>query len=509
MLTLPPGPRALARRYFYGDTGPVTRSRDRNHKGPARRPWRFDFALERDASVSQATQLTRALIHEIQRGRLPPGSMLPGSRTLAEKLGVNRKVVVAAVDELVAQGWLETRPASGTRVAASLPSSPVADVELPAQRQTIWPRRDTSLVSITDGLPDPRLAPQAELARAYARALRSLSRAAAGYGDAAGDPSLREVISGFVNQARGLSTTIDEIFLTRGAQGALGLYSLAMLRHGDVVAVEVPGYAPAWRAFEFAGAKVSYIPIDGEGLKTDVLKKTAERLSGRLKAVYVTPHHQYPTSVSLTPERRMMLLQLAEQFDFTVIEDDYDYEYHFEGEPLLPLHATGGSRRVVYVASLSKLLAPTVRLGYLVASEGCIRRLKETREVLERQGDVVLERAIAELFEDGTIQRHARRARREYKTRRDHLLARLRATPALNECFDYSVPAGGLALWLTLRERSVDSLVARARDERLVMAPGSTHLPKGSLDAVRFGFAAHTPDELTRICDTLARCVPR
>lgn len=482
--------------------------RIKNDEGPVRRPWRFDFTLERDTSVSQQTQLTRALIHEIQRGRLPPGSMLPGSRTLADQLGVNRKVVVAAVDELVAQGGLETRPASGTRVAASLPRSAFADVELPTQRKSALLRRDTSLVSITDGLPDPRLAPQAELARAYARALRSLSRTAAGYGDAAGAPSLREVISSFVNQARGLSTTIDEIFLARGSQGALSLYALAMLERGDVVAVEVPGYAPAWRAFEFAGAKISHIPIDGEGLRTDVLEKTARRLSGKLKAVYVTPHHQYPTSVSMTPERRIKLLQLAEHFDFTIVEDDYDYEYHFEGEPLLPLHATGGSRRVVYIASLSKLLAPTVRLGYLVASEGCIRKLKETRELLERQGDVVLEHAIAELFEDGTLQRHARRARREYKARRDHLLSRLRATPALDECFDYSVPAGGLALWLTLRKGSIDSLVARAREEHLLMAPGSTYLPKGRLDAVRLGFAAHTPDELSRICDTLARCIP-
>ncbi|MGN6106922.1 MAG: PLP-dependent aminotransferase family protein [Kofleriaceae bacterium] len=477
--------------------------------GPVRRPWRFDFALERDGTVSQQTQLARALLHEIQRGRLPPGSMLPGSRTLASQLGVNRKVVVAVVEELVAQGWLETRPASGTRVAASLPRSAVADVELAPPRMASGARRDASLVAITDGLPDPRLAPIPELSRAYARALRSLSRTAAGYGDAAGDPTLRDVLSSFVNQARGLSTTSDEIFLARGAQGALGLYALAMLRPGDVVAAEAPGYAPAWRAFELAGAKVVHIPVDGDGLRTDLLEQMARKRSGRLKAVYVTPHHQYPTSVSMAPERRMKLLQLAERFGFTVLEDDYDYEYHFEGDPLLPLHATGGSKHVVYIASLAKLLAPTVRLGYLVASDECIRKLRETRTVLERQGDTVLERSIAELFEDGTIQRHARRARRTYKARRDHVLARLRTTPSLRDAFEYVVPAGGLALWLTLRRGTAESLVARARDERLLIAPGSTHLPEGRLDALRFGFASHDTDELSRICDALARCVPR
>ena len=482
-------------------------SRTEMDRGPVRRPWRFDLLLDREATVSQHTQLTRALVREIQRGRLPPGSPLPGSRTLASQLGVNRKVVVAAVEELVAQGWLETQPAVGTRVAASLPRLAVADVEPrpPGKRGSL--PREARLVSLNDGLPDPRLAPLPELARAYARALRALGRTPPGYGGAAGDPRLREVLSDFVNQARGLSTTSDEVFLTHGSQGALGLYSLAMLAPGDAVAVEVPGYVPAWRAFEFAGAQVVHVPVDGEGLRTDLLEDTARKLAGRLKAVYVTPHHQYPTSVSLAPERRMHLLQLAERFGFTVLEDDYDYEYHFDGAPLLPLHATGGSQRVVYIASLSKLLAPTLRLGYLVASPACIRALGETRAVLERQGDSILERAIAELFDDGTLQRHARRARRVYKERRDHLLARLRGVPALHEGFVYSVPAGGLALWLTLRRGGVDSLVERARAERLLITPGSSHLPKGRLEALRFGFAAHDVDELSHICEVLARCV--
>nr|WP_276519258.1 PLP-dependent aminotransferase family protein [Corallococcus exiguus] len=466
------------------------------------------MVLERDGKVSQQTQLVRALVQEIQRGRLPPGSMLPGSRTLATQLSVNRKVVVAAVEELVAQGWLETLPASGTRVAALLPPLAVADTEVLPPRRASPVRSEASLVSITDGLPDSRLAPLEELARAYRRALRTFSRTASGYGDAAGDPELREVLSGFVNQARGLSTTRAEVFVTRGSQGALGLYALSMLARGDVVAVEVPGYAPAWRAFEFAGAEVVHIPVDSGGLKTDILEETARALGGRMKAVYVTPHHQYPTTVSMAPERRMHLLHLAERFDFAVIEDDYDYEYHFEGNPLLPLQATAGSRRVVYIASLSKLLSPSIRLGYLVASPACIHKLTETRAVLERQGDPVLERAIAELLEDGTLQQHARRARRVYKERRDHLQEQLSRSPALRAAFTYSVPTGGLALWLRLRQGSAESLAARARDERLLIAPGSTYLPKGRLAALRFGFAAHDTNELSRICDALSRCVP-
>ncbi len=434
--------------------------------------------------------------------------MLPGTRTLATQLKVNRKVVVAAVQELVAQGWLETRPASGTRVAASLPHLAVADVEVsaPGEKAPIS-KREHALISVTDGLPDPRLAPLPELSRAYARALRTLHRARAGYGDPAGSPVLRHVLAGFVNQARGLSTHADEVFLTRGAQGALSLYALSMLRPGDVVAVETPGYAPAWRAFGFAGASIAHIPIDAHGLRTDLLKAAAKRLRGKLRAVYVTPHHQYPTSVSMAPERRMQLLELAERFDFRVIEDDYDYEYHFDGAPLLPLKATHGASRVVYIASLAKLLAPNVRLGYLLAPPACIAKLSETRAILDRQGDSVLEHAIAELFEDGTIQRHARRARRMYKERRDHLVAALEKEPALRDGFAYQVPTGGLALWLELRRGSAEALAARARKEGLLIAPGSTHLPTGNLDAVRFGFAAHDTRELSKITQAIGRCL--
>lgn len=193
------------------------------------RPWRFDFRVDKDAGVSQQTQLGRALVHEIQRGRLLPGAMLPGSRTLATQLGVNRKVVVAVLEDLVGQGWLETRPASGTWVAATLPRSAVADVELRSSRGRPAPAT-ADVVAINDGSPDARLAPLVELSRTYARALRTLGRAAPGYADPAGEIGLREALSGFVNQARGLSTTRDDLFLTRGAQGALSLYALATLK---------------------------------------------------------------------------------------------------------------------------------------------------------------------------------------------------------------------------------------------------------------------------------------
>jgi len=475
---------------------------------PRSRPWRFDLVLSADRTVSRQTQIVRAVIHEIQRGRLGPGAQLPGSRTLAAQLSVNRKVVVAAVDELVAQGWLETRPARGVHVAEHLPTLAVADVDSPKPRPVAARAPRVGALTIDDGIPDARIAPLDELARAYRRALRSLGRAGLGYGDPAGDPRLREVLSGFVNQARGLSSRPEQLVLTRGSQGALGVYALATLRAGDVVAVESPGYRPAWRAFELAGARIEPIPVDGEGLRTDALEARARALRGRLKAVYVTPHRHYPTTVSMTAERRLHLQELAERFDLTIVEDDYDYEYHFDGAPLLPLSASPpGANRCVYIASFSKLLAPAIRLGYMVVGPEVATRVGRTLEVLGRQGDVVLERAIAEMFEDGLIQRHARRARRLYEERRDRLLGELAARSALARAFSYDVPAGGLSLWIRLRRGTAESLARRAETRGVMLTPGSAHLAAGALAAFRFGYAAHTPAETRRVLDVLEACV--
>jgi GntR family transcriptional regulator/MocR family aminotransferase len=476
-------------------------------RGPAGRPWRFDINLADDAVASAPSheRLARALVREIQRGRLDAGALLPGSRVLAESLGVNRKVVVAALDELCAQGWLEAEPARGTRVAQILPEMPIADVRA-ARASNDSSGLSPIEIKVTDGAPDARLAPLDAIARAHRRALKALSRGGLGYGDPAGDPVLREVLAAFVNQARGLSCNVEQMLISRGSQGALSLVAFTLCHPGDIVAVETPGYVPAWRTFEFAGASLIRIPVDAEGLVTTELEAQAAALRGRLKGVYLTPHHQYPTTVALSPHRRAHLRALAAEYEFTLIEDDYDYEYHFDGTPLLPLSAASDARvSTIYVGSLSKLIAPAFRVGYMVADAGFVRRASAVRELIDRQGDVVLERAIAELIEDGELQRHARRARRIYRQRRDAMVSLLQNDPRLKDAIDVESPAGGLAVWV--RVKSSVSVVdwARAAGERgLIFAPGATHVEHGDLPAFRLGFASFSAEELARVVDLLA-----
>jgi len=475
-------------------------------RGPEGRPWRFDFDIVEDGvGAPRHEQLARALVREIQRGRLAPGALLPGSRTLAKSLGLNRKVVVAALDELAGQGWLETMPARGTRVALKLPEMPVADVRSARAKRDAPSLPAVARFNLSDGVPDARLAPLDVIARAQRRALKALGRGGLGYGDPAGDRVLREVLANFVNQARGLACSPDQVLITRGSQMALSLVGLTLFDSGDVVAVESPGYVPAWRAFEFAGASVLHIPIDEEGLVVDVLESKLKTLKGRLKAVYVTPHHQYPTTVAMSPERRMHLRALAAQHTFTIIEDDYDYEYHFEGTPLLPLSAASDAGRgTIYVGSLSKLIAPAVRIGYLVSDASFVQRACAVREVIDRQGDIVLERAVAELIEDGELQRHARRARQIYRERRDAMVRLLHDDARTRAVVDVRPPAGGLALWVRVDESVRVGEWARAAGARgLGFTPGAAHVHHGEVQAFRAGFATLSPEELARVVEIL------
>src|SRR5690606_18932354 len=202
--------------------------------------------------------------------------------------------------------------------------------------------------------------------------------------------------------------------ITRGSQMALSLAAHSVLRANDVVAVEQWGYPPAWQALRLAGAQVVPVKVDDEGLDVAHLAVMCERQVAKrapIRALYLTPHHQYPTTVSLSPARRVALLQLAATYRFAILEDDYDHEFHFDGQPLLPLASGESDASVLYMGTLSKVIAPGLRIGYLVAPQTVLQRAVAHRYYLDRQGDVVGEAAMAELLEDGELQRHVRRAR--------------------------------------------------------------------------------------------------
>lgn len=469
--------------------------------------------LDEDFKGPIFLNLASSIIREIERGRLKPGAALPGTRLLSRSLGIHRNTVDAAYQELVVQGWVVSRPSKGTFVAEDLPD--VMSKSKPSRRaasatQVLATEVDEpARLSFSDGTPDPRLAPRALLARAFRQALAGPAfLCGSSYGDPRGSMALRTALSDYLMRERGLVASADDLLVARGSQMALFLCARVLLAPGDVIAVEEPGYPLAWSAFRAAGAKVVGIPVDGQGISISGLRAVVDQ-EPRLRAVYVTPHHQYPTTVTMGAGRRLTLLDLAREHGLMVIEDDYDHEYRFDSKPVLPLVARSGPDLVLYLGSLSKLLAPGIRLGYAVASPRILHRIAIEREAIDRQGDLPLENAIAILMRDGELRRHARKARRVYAERRRFLAEELRRR--LGSSITFDMPAGGLALWLRLTDGADAGqwAVAAAR-LGLALASGWQFCLDAASgpDAFRLGYASLDEDELRRAVDLLARAKP-
>jgi GntR family transcriptional regulator/MocR family aminotransferase len=246
---------------------------------------------------------------------------------------------------------------------------------------------------------------------------------------------------------RGLSVRADDVLVTRGSQMALTLVARVLVRPGDVVAVEELGYRPAWEAFRAAGATLVPVAVDRDGIDVAALGRLAS--GTKLRAIYVTPHHQYPTTVTLKAARRLALLDLARTEGIAIVEDDYDHELQYEGRPVLPLASADRAGVVVYIGTLSKILAPGLRVGYVVATPPVLRGIGAVRSLLDIQGDLATEAAIATLIADGELQRHVARVRRVYANRREILESSLRR--AFGAGVELEVPAGGMALWVHWR----------------------------------------------------------
>ena len=472
------------------------------------------FQLDEDVNKPIYLNLASVILREIERGRLKPGDPLPGTRMLAQSLRLHRNTVDAAYHELLQQGWLVAEPSRGTFVARDLPEirrpSDGARCALHLRKAASPTQPPDFVLRITDGAPDPRIMPHAELARAFRRALSAPSfLSSTGYGDPRGSALLRTALAEHLIRERGLAVSAGDVLITRGSQMALFLAARAVLEPGQTIAVEDPGYPLAWSAFRAAGARIVGVAVDAYGLLVEDLIRLAAK-EPTLKAVYVTPHHQYPTTVTLGAGRRLKLLQLASQLNLTIIEDDYDHEYRFDGRPVLPLAARAeAGLDIIYVGSLSKLLAPGIKLGYAVANPRCLRRMANEREIIDRQGDQPLEHAIASLISNGELSRHIHKARRIYQARRDLFAEEINRK--LGDAVAFDRPAGGLAIWLRLTDDSEAGLWARQAGKvgLLVMPSADFTLDEANArNAFRLGYACLNETEIRRAVTLLVQSQP-
>lgn len=480
------------------------------------RPWQVTLGerIDPERGTPIYMQIIHALIRDIETGRLASGTYLPSSRELASALGVNRKTVVLAYEDLIAQGWLSTEGTRGTMVSRSLPTgtAPEGGAQEPEQRSeqihyrfSEPPERSLALpggkgIKLDEGAPDGRLFPADQLARAYRSAISRASRAnRLQYRDPRGSEALREQVAEMLRSQRGLPVTMANICITRGSQNGLFLALQVLIEPGDAVIVEELTYEPAVAAIRALGGKVIPVGLDEEGIDVAEVEAMCRRHS--VRAIFVTPHHQFPTTIAMRPDRRLQLLEVARQFGVAVIEDDYDHEFHFQSQPLLPMagYAPG---QVLYLGSMSKLLLPALRIGFLAAPEKVIDAVAHRVSLTDGMGNTVTEETAAELIANGELRRHARKAWRVYADRRQSFAALLDAH--LGDRVTFAVPDGGLAFWVKFRG-DIEAIEERASAQGLRFASHRSFMARDTADkGLRLGFASLDQAEASRAVAALA-----
>jgi len=425
--------------------------------------------------IRQVYDQVRGAIHD---GALKPGGRLPSSRDLALRLGVARASVVAAYDQLLAEGYAQGRTGSGTYVSQDL--SGVLDLKAPKPAPPVappaLPERALDLAGVV--APPLSLEPQAfsngrtlmdaraldAWATSTRRALRTLGPAHFGYSEPAGDPRLRAAVADYLRAARGVVCEPEQVIVTSGAQHAVDLTSRLLLKPGDRVWLEDPGYPSTRHALTSGGARAVPVPTDRSGM----IVQAGIEAAPDARAAFVTPSHQFPLGVAMSMGRRLELIAWARSAGAWIVEDDYASEFRYAGAPLASLQGLDGGERVIYVGTFNKSLFPGLRLGYLVAPRALVEPLSVQRRLADRQPPTLTQAITLDFLESGQFAAHIRRRRLAYKAQRDALAEALHRR--LGHLLDVDVPDQGMHLIAYLKDGRSDLDVETRAEARGLLA---------------------------------------
>ena len=417
-----------------------------------------EFLVEFDDSpdaLPRVRQLEQALRSAVRGGRLGPAVRLPASRTLAHQLGCSRWMVVEAYEQLVAEGYLSSRTGAGTQVVELHEAKPVAVAPAVAPTPT-W------VHDFQPGVPDLSSFPRDAWLRSARVAVNGAPTPMLDYADPAGVPTLRHALADYLGRVRGVATDPARVMISSGTTPALGILAQALVDQGITrIGVENPGWIPLRSPLRRSGVEPVPLPVDGQGLIVEALAEQG------LRAALVTPAHQFPTGTVLSASRRAALLGWAHRVDGLILEDDYDAEYRYGRSPLGALQGLAGDH-VVYLGSVSKTLAPSLRLGWMVCPSRWVEPVLKGRRGTDLGVSVLEQLTLAEMLTSGRLDKHLRRMRRHYRERREMLLAAL--ITHLPGARAGGVPAG-LHIPVTL-DRPVDEqgLLAVARRDGVRIA---------------------------------------
>ncbi len=385
----------------------------------------FELTLgECPAGITLARWLHAELTEAILQGRLASGVRLPASRDFASQYGVSRGTVVSVFEQLQAEGYLRSQVGAGTWVNKRIPERMSGRGKASTVPAKIRPEPMVGLLSSGTAQPfrlqEPALDqfPVKVWARVARTRLRRFSSWLGVQDDGRGFQPLRDALADYLGTSRGVKCSSDQIVLVSGVQQALDLLGRLLLKPGDPVWVEDPGYFGAVLAFQNAGAKVISVPVDEDGLSV----AEGRRLEGRAKAVYLTPAHQFPLGVTMSLERRLDILKWASETGAFIIEDDYDSEYRFVGRPIAALQGMDNGSRVIFVGTLNKLLFPSLRVGYIVLPQSLIEPYLAFRFGTDLRSATFDQAVLCDFMVDGHLGRHIRRMRDLYAGRLTALL---------------------------------------------------------------------------------------
>ena len=476
------------------------------------------ISLEKSNSTAVYIQAAHQIINAIQRGYLTEGTWLPGTRTFGQLFNINRNTVVAIYDELASQGWVEIIPNKGTcvlvpeqKTVAIKATSQHIDQVYEYSRTTGFPFQPSfnlasthghnqSKYSISDGQPDLRLHPTHQFSKWYSASMKRKSLIPKWNQALLSSYSAFEIqLCNYLNATRGFHIKPNNLMSTRSTEMSLYIVSQLLLKPNDTVLVGNLSNHIANMIFQQSGAIVKTIPVDDDGIDVDYIRKHFVKRS--IRCIYVCAHRHYPTTKALSVERRLQLMQLAKDYQFAIIEDDYDYDFQFDGSAMLPMASSDANGVIIYLGKLGQSLFPSFQTGFVIAPENLISEAKNYLKLLDRQGDLIQEQMLSELIYEGEIHRLIKKNIIIYRQRRDFLCE------CLSENFKQHVfwekPSGGLALWLCFEPKL--SLVKLAEQAQIqdVFLPKTILYQDTKTCSIRFGFGDLNKDDIEIIVKKL------
>ncbi len=474
--------------------------------------------FDKTSATSVYIQIAQQIINAIQRGYLKEGTALPGTRIFSQLFSIHRNTAVAVYEELGAQGWVEIIPNKGAFVL--FPRSKTVTIKASTNKlndaysypittgfpfETSFHLASTQEFSeakyiLKDGQPDLRLHPIHEFSKWYGTSMKRKSLISKWNNTSKNSYSMFEnQLCNFLNATRGFHIKPTNLISTRSTEMSLYIISQLLIRKKDVVLVGNLSNYNANMIFQEARADIKTIPVDENGLDINYIEKHFTK--GKIRCVYVCSNRDYPTTNTLSAERRLQLLQLAKKYQFAIIEDDFDYDFQLDGSAMLPMASSDGNGMVIYLGKLGQSLFPSFQTGFVVAPENLILEAKNYLQMLDKQGDLIQEQVLSELIYEGEIHRLLKKNTIIYKKRRDFACECLKRY--FNEAIQFKKPSGGLAIWIGFNPSISLIQLAEEVSKLDVFLPKTILYQDKNTCAIRFGFGHLNEEEIEIVVSKL------